>query len=253
MVIIIGDSRSRTLHRHAVRMKSSSRSGHERGLSFKARLQAPRSFSRVEWPRHREQSECAAAPRAACGGRRGSRRSPAALTICCVFHVVGRPISWPYFWREVWTPALVAAGLEHRAPYNLRHSYAMHTLQAGVPIASLARQMGTRRHQPDVRDVRRLGQRWEPTSRRGDSAGRKPGPCHRCATRGRPRRLVDPQSSTPNGIRTRVTALKGRGPRPLADGGAPAQDTGQAASSGRAGRRSRAAWSSSQASASVSA
>ena len=25
---------------------------------------------------------------------------------------------------------------------------------------------------------------------------------------------------TPNGIRTRVTALKGRGPRPLADGGA---------------------------------
>src|SRR6476620_7263382 len=27
-------------------------------------------------------------------------------------------------------------------------------------------------------------------------------------------------SDTPNGIRTRVTALKGRGPRPLADGGA---------------------------------
>src|ERR671936_1651892 len=28
------------------------------------------------------------------------------------------------------------------------------------------------------------------------------------------------RSNTPNGIRTRVTALKGRGPRPLADGGA---------------------------------
>jgi integrase len=39
-------------------------------------------------------------------------------------------------------PALEAAGLDHRAPYNLRHSYALHSLQAGVPIASLARQMG---------------------------------------------------------------------------------------------------------------
>ena len=32
--------------------------------------------------------------------------------------------------------------------------------------------------------------------------------------------------STPNGIRTRVTALKGRRPRPLDDGGAPPEDTG---------------------------
>jgi integrase len=39
-------------------------------------------------------------------------------------------------------PALEAAGLEHRAPHNLRHSYALHCLQAGVPIATLARQMG---------------------------------------------------------------------------------------------------------------
>src|SRR4029079_5720846 len=33
-------------------------------------------------------------------------------------------------------------------------------------------------------------------------------------------------ADTPNGIRTRVTALKGRGPRPLADGGARPEDTG---------------------------
>jgi hypothetical protein len=59
-----------------------------------------------------------------------------------VFHVDGRPVSWPYFTREVWHPALVTAGLEPRAPYNLRHSYALHNLQAGVPIATLARQMG---------------------------------------------------------------------------------------------------------------
>src|SRR3954469_22489131 len=46
--------------------------------------------------------------------------------------------------------------------------------------------------------------------------------------------------STPNGIRTRVTALKGRGPRPLADGGARAEDTGarsRPTTSRRRGRR----------------
>ncbi len=39
-------------------------------------------------------------------------------------------------------PALETAGLESRTPYNLRHTYALHCLQAGVPIATLARQMG---------------------------------------------------------------------------------------------------------------
>ena len=70
------------------------------------------------------------------------RSVPHALTTRRVFHVDGRPVSWAYFYSEVWTAALVAAGLEHRAPYHLRHSYALHSLQAGVPIASLARQMG---------------------------------------------------------------------------------------------------------------
>lgn len=70
------------------------------------------------------------------------RRMPRGLKTRRVFNIDGRPISWVYFWREVWTPALVSAGLEHRAPYNLRHSYAQHSLQAGVPIANLARQMG---------------------------------------------------------------------------------------------------------------
>jgi integrase len=70
------------------------------------------------------------------------RGMPRGLKTRRVFNIDGRPISWVYFWREVWSPALVAAGLEHRAPYNLRHSYAQHSLQAGVPIANLARQMG---------------------------------------------------------------------------------------------------------------
>jgi integrase len=70
------------------------------------------------------------------------RSMPRAITTRCVFHIDGRPISWPYFTREVWHPALELAKLEARAPYNLRHSYALHNLQAGVPIATLARQMG---------------------------------------------------------------------------------------------------------------
>jgi integrase len=70
------------------------------------------------------------------------RSMPRAITTRRVFHVEGRPISWTYFRREVWQPALEAAGLEPRPPYNLRHSYALHSLQAGVPIATLARQMG---------------------------------------------------------------------------------------------------------------
>jgi integrase len=67
---------------------------------------------------------------------------PRALNTRCVFHVDGRPISWVYFRREVWAPALEAAGLEHRPPYNLRHTFALWSLRAGVPIATLAREMG---------------------------------------------------------------------------------------------------------------
>ena len=64
------------------------------------------------------------------------RSMPRALQTRHVFHVEGRPISWRYFSQDVWHPALTLAGLEPRAPYNLRHSYAWHCLQAGVPIAT---------------------------------------------------------------------------------------------------------------------
>lgn len=70
------------------------------------------------------------------------RGIPRAIATPRVFHIDGRPVSWPYFTREVWHPALIAAKLDPRAPYCLRHTYAFHCLQAGVPIATLARQMG---------------------------------------------------------------------------------------------------------------
>jgi integrase len=47
-------------------------------------------------------------------------------------------------WRaEEWTPAVRAAGLEHRSPYALRHTFASFAIAAGVPLFELARFMGT--------------------------------------------------------------------------------------------------------------
>lgn len=67
---------------------------------------------------------------------------PRAISTRRVFHIDGRPISWPYFAGQVWRPALELAGLPHRAPYNLRHTFAYWSLRAGVPIATVAREMG---------------------------------------------------------------------------------------------------------------
>ncbi|HEY3765401.1 MAG TPA: hypothetical protein VGL44_09615 [Gaiellales bacterium] len=53
-----------------------------------------------------------------------------------------------YFRREVWAPALTAAGLEQRAPYNLRHRYALHNLQSGVPWPSTVVAAAPNRHRP---------------------------------------------------------------------------------------------------------
>jgi integrase len=46
-------------------------------------------------------------------------------------------------WRtRTWTPALEAAGVTQRGPYNLRHTFATEALAAGVPIFQLSRLMG---------------------------------------------------------------------------------------------------------------
>jgi integrase len=51
--------------------------------------------------------------------------------------------------RDVWTPAVKAAGLEHRTPYALRHTYASFAIAAGVSLFELARFMGTSVEQID--------------------------------------------------------------------------------------------------------
>ena len=45
--------------------------------------------------------------------------------------------------RDCWNPAVTAAGLEHRTPYALRHTYASFAIAAGVSLFELARFMGT--------------------------------------------------------------------------------------------------------------
>lgn len=47
-------------------------------------------------------------------------------------------------WRtREWYPALDAAGIAKRGPYQLRHTFATEALAAGVSIFELARVMGT--------------------------------------------------------------------------------------------------------------
>jgi integrase len=45
--------------------------------------------------------------------------------------------------RDEWTPAVKAAGLEHRTPYALRHTFASFAIAAGIPTFEIARMMGT--------------------------------------------------------------------------------------------------------------
>jgi integrase len=47
-------------------------------------------------------------------------------------------------WRSrEWTPALKAAGIQHRRIYDMRHTFATWSLAAGMSIFTLARRMGT--------------------------------------------------------------------------------------------------------------
>jgi integrase len=51
--------------------------------------------------------------------------------------------------RNVWTPALKSAGLAHRGPYALRHTYGSFAIAAGVSLFELARLIGTSVEQID--------------------------------------------------------------------------------------------------------
>jgi integrase len=55
-----------------------------------------------------------------------------------------------HWWRaKHWTPAVRAAGLEHRSPYALRHTFASWAIAAGIGLFELSRLMGTSVEQID--------------------------------------------------------------------------------------------------------
>ena len=54
----------------------------------------------------------------------------------------GGPISLNNWRRREWHPALEAAGLRQRGPYQLRHTFATEALAAGISIFELSRVMG---------------------------------------------------------------------------------------------------------------
>jgi integrase len=61
----------------------------------------------------------------------------------------GGPLNLHNWRRDEWNPAVKAAGLEHRTPYALRHTYASFAIAAGVSLFELARFMGTSVEQID--------------------------------------------------------------------------------------------------------
>ena len=72
------------------------------------------------------------------------RSIPRSLRTPLVFHGNRdhNPLGWKWFHKEVWQAAVELAGLEARPPYSMRHTFAFFSLQAGVPIADLAVEMG---------------------------------------------------------------------------------------------------------------
>jgi integrase len=81
-------------------------------------------------------------------GEAAYRSIPRFLGCPFVFHGWrgdGVPLSdadWRSWTDNRWRPALRAAGLQHRKPYNTRHTFAYFALRAGVPINTVAQEMG---------------------------------------------------------------------------------------------------------------
>jgi len=57
--------------------------------------------------------------------------------------VSGRHMDLHNWRRDRWNPAVRAAGLEHRTPYALRHTFASFAIAAGIATFEIARMMGT--------------------------------------------------------------------------------------------------------------
>ena len=90
----------------------------------------------------RQDSALPAAGAAARKGRRALETLPHRHGILLPAAGGGR-INIDNFRSRDWTPALRAAGLDHRRIYDMRHTFATWSLAAGMSIFTLARRMGT--------------------------------------------------------------------------------------------------------------
>lgn len=57
--------------------------------------------------------------------------------------------------RDHWNPAIRAAGVDHRSPYTMRHTFATWAIEGGVSLILLATIMGT-----SVRELEDTYHRW---------------------------------------------------------------------------------------------
>jgi integrase len=65
-------------------------------------------------------------------------------------------LNYHYWRKEEWTKALTAAGLEHRTPYECRHTFATFALQAGASLDDVAQVLG----HADISITRRYYRKW---------------------------------------------------------------------------------------------
>ena len=71
------------------------------------------------------------------------RSVPRNIRTPLVFHgAKGDRLNFRHWRTDVWQVALELAGLTYRPPYSMRHTFAVWSLQAHVPIDTLAREMG---------------------------------------------------------------------------------------------------------------
>jgi integrase len=69
---------------------------------------------------------------------------PARIDTALLFSTArGTPIDLHRWRSRQWTPAVKAAGLQHRSPYAMRHTFASWTIAAGLPTFEIAATMGT--------------------------------------------------------------------------------------------------------------
>ena len=130
-----------------------------------------------------------------------------------------QPVHQELFRLKVWEPLLRRVGVRYRPPYQMRHTFATLAISAGENINWVARMLG---HKSPVMTLEKYN-RYVPNLTRADGLA-----LAAVGTRAKSSGVVEKiwqenqqviyQIGSPNGNRTRVSAVRGQYPRPLDDG-----------------------------------